>query len=106
MTQTADSDHIGPIFMAFDAKEASALAQLVTDDVRLRLGNAPAAQGKLAFVVAVKAFLGSMAGFRHGILNWWRDGHTLIHDERSARSARSGSVAVHDCRGIRTRASE
>jgi limonene-1,2-epoxide hydrolase len=32
----------------------------------------------LAFVVAVKAFLGSVAGFRHAILNLWRDGHTLI----------------------------
>ena len=78
MSQATESDLIGRMFAAFNAKEVSTLAELVTDDVRLRLGNAPTAEGKLAFVVAVKAFLGSVAGFRHAILNLWRDGQTVI----------------------------
>jgi hypothetical protein len=46
------------MFVAFDAKDVSTLAELVTDYVRLRPGNAPTAGGKLGFVVAVNAFLG------------------------------------------------
>jgi ketosteroid isomerase-like protein len=78
MSQATESDLIGRMFAAFDAKEVSTLAELVTDDVRLRLGNAPTAQGKSAFVAAVNAFLGSVAGFRHEILNLWRDGQSVI----------------------------
>jgi ketosteroid isomerase-like protein len=78
MIQATESDLIRRMFAAFDVKEVSTLAELVTDDVRLRLGNAPTARGKLAFVDAVNAFLASVAGFRHEILNLWCDGHTLI----------------------------
>jgi ketosteroid isomerase-like protein len=66
------------MFAAFDAKEVSALADVVTDDVRLRLGNAPMVEGKSAFVAAVNAFLGSVTGTRHEFLNLWRAGHTVI----------------------------
>jgi limonene-1,2-epoxide hydrolase len=50
----------------------------MTDDVRLRLGNAETVTGKAAFVDAVDAFLGSVAGFRHEIINVWRDGDILV----------------------------
>jgi ketosteroid isomerase-like protein len=66
------------IFSAFDTKDVSALAALMTDNVRLRLGNAETVTGKAAFVDAVNAFLGSVAGFRHEIINVWRDGDTLV----------------------------
>jgi len=66
------------MFAAFDAKEVSALADVVTDDVRLRLGNAPMVEGKSAFVAAVNAFLGSVTGTRHEFLNLWRAGHTVV----------------------------
>jgi ketosteroid isomerase-like protein len=78
MIQATGSDLIRRMFAAFDAKEVSTLAELVTDDVKLRLGNAPTAQGKSAFVDAVNAFLGSAAGLRHKILSLWCHGHTLI----------------------------
>ena len=50
----------------------------MTDDVRLRLGNAEPVEGKPAFVVSVNAFIGSVGGFRHEVLNVWSDGDALI----------------------------
>jgi ketosteroid isomerase-like protein len=72
------TDHVRRIFATFDAKDVSALAAFMTDDVRLRLGNAEPVQGKSAFVQAVNAFIGSVAGFRHEVLNVWSDGDALI----------------------------
>ena len=72
------SDRIRMIFAAFDANDVSSLAGFMTDDVVLRLGNAEPVQGKSAFVEAVNAFLASVAGFRHEVLNVWSDGDALI----------------------------
>ena len=72
------SDHIRMMFATFDAKDVSALAAFMTDDVRLRLGNAEPLQGKYAFVEAINAFLASFAGCRHEVLNVWSDGDALI----------------------------
>jgi ketosteroid isomerase-like protein len=72
------TDHIRMMFATFDAKDVSALAAFITDDVRLRLGNAQPVQGKPEFVEAVTAFLASVAGFRHEVLNVWSDGDALI----------------------------
>ena len=78
MSQTAEFDLIRGMFAAFDAKQVAVLEELVTDDVLLRLGNPPMVQGKTAFVAAVNAFLGSVAGFRHEFVNLWRAGQTVI----------------------------
>jgi ketosteroid isomerase-like protein len=72
------SDHVSAMFAAFDAKDVSRFAAFMTDDVRLRLGNAEPVQGKSAFVDAVNAFVGSVAGFRHEVLNVWSDADALI----------------------------
>jgi ketosteroid isomerase-like protein len=72
------NDRIRTIFATFDAKDVSALAAFMTDDVRLRLGNAEAVQGKPAFVEAVNTFLASVGGFRHEVLNVWSNGDALI----------------------------
>jgi ketosteroid isomerase-like protein len=72
------ADHVRQMFATFDAKDVSGLAAFMTDDVHLRLGNADPVQGKPAFLQAVNAFLGSVAGFRHEVLNVWRDGDALI----------------------------
>jgi ketosteroid isomerase-like protein len=66
------------MFATFDAQDVFGLARLVTDDVRLRLGNAEAVQGKSAFVEEVNAFVASVGGFRHEVLNVWSDGDALI----------------------------
>jgi ketosteroid isomerase-like protein len=78
MSQATEFDYVRRMFAAFDAKEVTALADLVTDDVSLRLGNAPIVQGKPAFVAAVNAFFGSVAGVRHEFLNLLRASHTVI----------------------------
>ena len=72
------TDHVHRMFATFDSKDVSGLAALVTDDVRLRLGNAEPIEGKPAFVEAVGAFIGSVAGFRHEILSVWSDGDALV----------------------------
>jgi ketosteroid isomerase-like protein len=72
------SDRARAIFAAFDAKDVSALATHMTDDVRLRLSNAETVEGKTAFVDAVNAFLASVGGFRHEIIDVWSDGDTLV----------------------------
>jgi hypothetical protein len=41
-------------------------------------GNAEPVEGKTAFLEAVNAFLGSIAGFRHEIIDVWRDGDVLV----------------------------
>jgi ketosteroid isomerase-like protein len=78
LSALSPSERARTIFSAFDAKDVSALAALMTDDVRLRLGNAEMVEGKAAFVAAVNAFLGSVAHFRHEIIDVWRDGDTLV----------------------------
>jgi ketosteroid isomerase-like protein len=72
------SDRARAIFAAFDAKDVSTLAAHMTDDVRMRLGNAETVEGKTAFVDAVNAFLASVGGFRHEIIDVWSDGDTLV----------------------------
>jgi ketosteroid isomerase-like protein len=72
------TDHVRRMFAVFDSKDVSALAAFVTDDVRLRLGNAEPVQGKSAFVEAVNVFLASVGGFRHEVLNVWGDGDALV----------------------------
>jgi ketosteroid isomerase-like protein len=71
-------EHVRRMFATFDAKDVPALAAFMTDDVRLRLGNAEVVEGRSAFVAAVDAFLASVAGFRHEVLNVWSDGDALI----------------------------
>ena len=78
MSRTDVSEQLHRIFATFDARDVSTLAGFMTDDVQLRLGNAELIQGKVAFVDAVSAFLGSVAGVRHEILNVLTDGDAVI----------------------------
>jgi ketosteroid isomerase-like protein len=84
------TDQVRRMFAAFDSKDVSSLAALMTDDVRLRLGNAEAVQGKSAFVEAVNAFLASVAGFRHQVLNVWSDGRVDRRVRRALHAPRRG----------------
>jgi ketosteroid isomerase-like protein len=98
------ADQVRPIFEAFDAKDVSAFASFVTDDVRLRLGNAEPVEGKSAFVEAVNAFLGSVAAFRHEIIDVWRDGDVLV-TELAVHYTRldGGQVTLPCCNVFRER---
>jgi 6-methylsalicylate decarboxylase len=66
------------IFAAFDAKDIAGLAAMMTDDVRLQLGNADPVEGKSAFVEALQTFFASVARFRHVVTNVWSDRDALI----------------------------
>ena len=72
------ADQLAAVFASFDAQDVAKLASFVTDDVRLRLGNAPMVQGKAAFVDAVNGFLGSVAGVHHRILDVYVDGQIAV----------------------------
>jgi ketosteroid isomerase-like protein len=104
-----DSDAEAParvraIFETFDAKDVSALAAFVTDDVRLRLGNAEPVEGKSAFVEAVNAFVASVAGFRHDVIDVWSDGDTLIAELDVHYTRLDGrQVSVPGCNVFRLR---
>jgi ketosteroid isomerase-like protein len=92
------------IFEAFDAKDVSALAAFMTDDVRLRLGNVETVQGRSAFVEAVNAFVASVAGFRHDVIDVWSDGDTLIAELDVHYTRRDGrEVSVPGCNVFRLR---
>jgi ketosteroid isomerase-like protein len=92
------------IFETFDAKDVSALAAFMTDDVRLRLGNAEPVEGRSAFVDAVNAFVSSVAGFWHDVIDVWSDGDTLIA-ELDVHYTRldGGQVSVPGCNVFRLR---
>ena len=92
------------IFEAFDAKDVPALAAFMTDDVRLRLGNAEPVRGRSAFVEAVNAFVASVAGFRHDVIDVWSAGDTLIA-ELDVHYTRldGGEVSVPGCNVFRLR---
>ena len=61
-----------------NADLVSTMAGFMTDDVRLRLGNAELIQGRAAFVGAVNSFLASVAGVRHEIVSVFRDADEAI----------------------------
>jgi len=96
------TDHVRQMFAAFDSKDVSALAAFMTDDVRLRLGSAEPVQGESAFVEAVNAFLASVAGFRHEVLNVWSDG--AMRTNRGALRRPSSPTAHPRTRRRRRRA--
>jgi ketosteroid isomerase-like protein len=69
---------VGRIFAALDGGDVQGLAAMMDDNVRLQLANAEESHGKERFVAAVEAFLVSVAGFRHEILDVWHDGETIV----------------------------
>lgn len=69
---------VGRIFATFDAKDVSGFAAFMADDIRLVVGNEQMVQGKPAFVAAVNAFLGSVASYRHELVNVWTDADVVI----------------------------
>jgi ketosteroid isomerase-like protein len=97
MSRTDVSDHIHEVFASFDAKDVSKLAVFMTDDIQLRLGNAETIQGKSAFVGAVNAFLGSVAGVRHEILNVFTDADAVIVEFNVTYTRLDANVVTLPC---------
>jgi ketosteroid isomerase-like protein len=97
MSDTTVPDQLRRVFATFDAKDVSMLADFMADDIKLRLGNAPATQGKAAFVDAVNAFLGSIAAVRHEILVVYVDGDAAIVEFDVHYTRHDGDVVTLPC---------
>ena len=97
-------EHAHAIFAAFDRQDIEALSALMTDDVRLQIGNAEVVTGKEAFEQSLTAFFDSVAGFRHRILEVWSAGEALIA-ELEVRYTRidGSSIALPCCNVFRLR---
>jgi ketosteroid isomerase-like protein len=89
--------HAQAIFAAFDAKDITALADLMTDDVRLQLGNAYVVDGKPQFIEALQTFFGSVAGFRHTVINVWSDLDAVITELRVHYTRLDGTELTLPC---------
>src|SRR6476469_10966324 len=97
MNDPALADQLSRVFATFDAKDVSSLADFVTEDVAVRLGNADAIKGKTAFVDAVNAFLGSIAGVRHEIVAVYTDGDAAIVEFDVHYTRHDGNVVTIPC---------
>lgn len=97
MNDAALSNHLKRVFATFDAKDVSSLAEFVTDDVEVWLGNADTINGKTAFVAAVNGFLGSVAGVRHEILTVYGDGDAAIVEFDVHYTRHDGDVVTLPC---------
>ena len=88
---------LAQVFAAFDAQDVSTLATFITDDVQLRLGNAPVIRGKSGFVDAVNAFHDSVAGVHHELLKVYSDEDVAIVEFDVHYRRRDGRTVVLPC---------
>jgi ketosteroid isomerase-like protein len=89
--------HAQAIFAAFDAKDVAALAELMTDDVRLQLGNSDIVEGKAAFMRELRAFFGSVADVRHTVTNVWSDLDAVIAELKVHYTRLDGTEVTLPC---------
>jgi len=85
------------VFAAFDAQDISTLTAFITDDIELRLGNAPVIHGKSGFVDAVNAFHESVAGVHHELLKVYSDQDVAIVEFDVHYARRDGRTVVLPC---------
>jgi ketosteroid isomerase-like protein len=65
------TDLVRGVLAALDAKDPAAITAQMTDDVRMRLGNADLVDGKAKFLEATEAFVASIEAIRHQITSMW-----------------------------------
>ena len=97
MSETTLSEQLRRVFATFDAQDVSTLAEFMTDDVQLQLGNEKMVNGKAAFVDAVNAFLGSIVGVRHEILRVYSDRDAAIVEFDVHYTRQDGDVVTLPC---------
>jgi ketosteroid isomerase-like protein len=91
------ASELAEVFQSFDAQDVGKLAEFMTEDVQLRLGNAPLISGKTAFVEAVRGFLDSVAGVHHEILHVYADGDVAVVEFDVHYTRRDGRSVVLPC---------
>ena len=89
--------HAQAIFAAFDAKDLDALGGLMTEDVRLQIGNADVVKGKAQFVEALEAFFASVTSFRHTVTNVWSDLDAVIAELKVSYTRLDGGAVTLPC---------
>jgi ketosteroid isomerase-like protein len=85
------------VFAALDAKDVETLVCFVSDDVRLRLGNAEDVKGNVAFAQAARESAGSIAATHHLLVNVWHDGDALICQLEVQYTRHDGQVVTLPC---------
>ena len=91
------ASELAEVFQSFDAQDVGKLAEFMTEDVQLRLGNAPLISGRTAFVEAVRGFLDSVAGVHHEILHVYADGDVAVVEFDVHYTRRDGRSVVLPC---------
>jgi ketosteroid isomerase-like protein len=56
---------------AIDDRDLAAIESIIAEDVRFRFGNAEPTYTKADFAATAQAFLGSIAGIKHNIVELW-----------------------------------
>ena len=97
-------DLVRGVFAALDAQDPAAVTAHMTDDVRMRLGNADIVEGKEKFREATAAFVASITAIRHEITSMWSVDDVVIaemdvHYERLD----GGKVTLPVCNVFRLR---
>ena len=64
-------DLVRGVFAALDAQDPAAVTARMTDDVRMRLGNADLVEGKAKSRESTAAFVASITAIRHEITSMW-----------------------------------
>jgi ketosteroid isomerase-like protein len=91
------ADELAAVFESFDEQNVSKLAGYMSEDVQLRLGNAPLTRGKAAFVEAVRAFFDSVAGVRHEMLHVFVDRDVAVVEFDVHYTRHDGGSVVLPC---------
>lgn len=85
------------VFAALDAKDVETLVCLVSEDVRLRLGNAEEVKGNVAFAQTARESAGSVAATHHELVDVWHDGDALICQLEVRYTRHDGQVVTLPC---------
>ena len=66
------------LFVDIDRMDAHAFASHLSEDCRLRFGNADPVAGRSAIEAAIAGFFGTIKGLSHAIVHQWNTGDTTI----------------------------
>ena len=69
---------MGDLFADIDRMDAHAFASHLSEDCRLRFGNAEPVAGRSAIEAAISGFFATINGLSHDIVNQWDVGDTTI----------------------------
>ena len=87
-------DPTARVFSTIDAAQPDAIADLLTSDGRFVFGNAEPLVGRDAVTAGLAAFLASIAGLRHKLVNVWQVGADTIAEAEVTYQRHDGRSVV------------